>query len=127
MWESYFGFCGANPDLTKQICYHLVLVNSGGKHTIEVLLQCLYWGVVKSFSLNMTGNVSVPTSVLLCVLISEAYSHMKLSLWAMNNLSCTTCRVMFVSCLSLLGVKHGLFLLNKLCFWTLSIVWCLKN
>jgi len=44
------------------------------------------------------------------MVVSEAYSHVKLSLWEPDHYSCTAYVSMFAMCLSLLGVNQGVFL-----------------
>jgi len=44
------------------------------------------------------------------MLVSEAYSHVKLSLWELDHFSCTAYEDMCVMCLSLLVVNQGVFL-----------------
>lgn len=52
----------------------------------------------------------IPTSLLLSMLVSEAYSHVNLSLWELDHFSCTVYGGMCVMCFSLLGVNQGVFL-----------------
>lgn len=57
------------------------------ENVVEFHCSAVCWEVLVWFKYDR--EFFIPTSLLLCMLVSEAYSHVKLSLWELDHLSCT--------------------------------------